>query len=361
MIGISLIASTSLASEASVIDANFIEPSIVNKAVYSAPFWLPSGHLQTIYPAVYVSSPKIEYRRERWELDDGDFMDVDWLDSENQEAPIVVLFHGLEGNSRSHYALALMSALKTKGWRGVVVHFRGCSGENNRLPRAYYAGDSADIEMALSRVKQTSSTAPVHAVGVSLGGNALLKWLGESADRASEIIQSAAAVSAPTDLAACAQALDNGLNRLLYTPSFVDSMRPKALEKARQFPGLLDEDKIKSAKTIREFDTYVTATLHGFEDADDYWAKNASKPWLPYIKIPTLILNAKNDPFIPAESLPNQSSVSDTVRLEITEEGGHVGFVSAPFPGNNDWLPEHLINYFQQYHEVSLTSTKHDE
>lgn len=135
--------------------------------------------------------------------------------------------------------------------------------------------------------------APVYAVGVSLGGNALLKWLGESGEHAAEIIESAAAISAPTDLAACGEALDKGLNRVLYTPMFVNSMRPKALEKARQFPGLLDEEKIKSAKTIREFDTYVTAKLHGFVDADDYWAKNAAKPWLPYIQIPTLILNAK--------------------------------------------------------------------
>ncbi|MDI1309505.1 MAG: hydrolase [Methylotenera sp.] len=329
-------------------------PSVAEEA-YSAPFWLPSGHLQTIYPAVITAKQQVKYRRERWELDDGDFMDVDWLDTENDNAkaidseskPTVVLFHGLEGSSKSHYALALMAHLQAKGWRGVVVHFRGCSGENNRLPRAYFAGDSADIEMALTRVKKTVGNAPVYAVGVSLGGNALLKWLGESGEHAAEIIQSAAAVSAPTDLAACGVALDKGLNRLLYTPMFVNSMRPKALEKARQFPGLLDEKKIKSALTIREFDTLVTAKLHGFVDADDYWAKNASKPWLPYIKVPTLILNAKNDPFIPAESLPDQSSVSNSVTLEVTEEGGHVGFISPPFPGNNNWLPQHIIHYFE--------------
>jgi predicted alpha/beta-fold hydrolase len=269
-----------------------------------------------------------------------------------------VLFHGLEGSSKSHYALALMANLQAKGWRGVVVHFRGCSGENNRLPRAYFAGDSADIEMALSRVKKTGGNAPVYAVGVSLGGNALLKWLGESGEHAAEIIESAAAISAPTDLAACGEALDKGLNRVLYTPMFVNSMRPKALEKARQFPGLLDEEKIKSVKTIREFDTYVTAKLHGFKDADDYWAKNAAKPWLPYIQIPTLILNAKNDPFIPVESLPDQTSVSSTVTLETTEEGGHVGFLSAPFPGNNNWLPQHIIHYFESL-QLKTTVTSH--
>ncbi len=333
----------------------FLATPSVAEETYSAPFWLPSGHLQTIYPAVFAPKEKVQYRRERWELDDGDFMDVDWIDNfksdrkdlKNDHMPTVVLFHGLEGSSKSHYALALMANLKAKGWHGVVVHFRGCSGENNRLPRAYFAGDSADIEMALSRVKKTVGNAPVYAVGVSLGGNALLKWLGESGEHAAEIIESAAAISAPADLAASGEALDTGLNRILYTPMFVNSMRPKALEKAHQFPGLLDEEKIKSARTIREFDTYVTAKLHGFKDADDYWAKNAAKPWLPYIKIPTLMLNSKNDPFIPAESLPDQSSVSEAMTLEITEEGGHVGFVSSPFPGNNNWLPQHIIHYFE--------------
>ncbi len=323
---------------------------------YSAPFWLPSGHLQTIYPAVIASTPDVEYRRERWELDDGDFIDVDWLDSENPKTPIVVLFHGLEGNSHSHYALSLMATLKAMGWRGVVIHFRGCSGENNRLPRAYFAGDSAEIEMALSRVKQSSPDAPMYAIGVSLGGNALLKWLGEYADHSAELIQAAAAVSAPMDLGACGRALDTGLNRLLYTPMFIASMRPKALAKAEQFPGLLDEEKIKSAKTIEEFDTYVTAKLHGFKDADDYWSKNASKPWLPYIKVPTLIMSAKNDPFIPAESLPDAAAVSSLVTLEVTEEGGHVGYLAAPFPGRLDWLPAHIISYFEQQNEPSTPS-----
>lgn len=334
-------------------------PSYAADYAYSAPFWLPGGHLQTIFSSVLASSPEVPYRRERWELDDGDFMDVDWLDADDESAPVVVLFHGLEGNSHSHYALALMAELKAKGWRGVVVHFRGCSGENNRLPRAYFAGDSADIEMALNRVRQAAPQSAIYAVGVSLGGNALLKWLGEAGNHAGQIIKAAAAVSAPMDLGACGRALDQGLNHWLYTPRFIESMRPKALEKAHQFPGLLDEEKIKSASTIEEFDTYVTAKLHGFQDADDYWAKNASKPWLPYIAIPTLILNAKNDPFIPADSLPDQSGVSDLVTLEITEEGGHVGFITSPFPGHIDWLPKHLFDYFNRLH-AGFVSSIHD-
>lgn len=326
-------------------------PSCYAQEPYRAPIWLPGGHLQTIYPAAFAAAPMVQYRRERWELDDGDFMDVDWLDTYQairNSLPIVVLFHGLEGNSQSHYALKLMSALQAKGWRGVVVHFRGCSGENNRLPRAYYAGDSTDIEMALKRIKQNAPEAPVYAVGVSLGGNALLKWLGESGESAKEMIHSAAAVSAPMDLAACGKALDSGLNRIFYVPRFLPSMRSKALDKARKFPGLLDEDKVSNAGTIREFDTYVTAKLHGFKNADDYWEKNAAKPWLQHIKVPTLILNAKNDPFIPSESLPNSSEISTSVTLEISEEGGHVGFLDSSSLSEEGWLPVRLLDYFEQ-------------
>ena len=341
-------------------------PATTTAEPYSAPFWLPGGHLQTIYPALFATVPAVQYRRERWELDDGDFVDVDWIDNtsltnkvagenavDNAQAtlaentPIVVLFHGLEGNSQSQYAKALMSATKGKGWRGVVIHFRGCSGEPNRLPRVYYAGDTPEIERMLSRVRAGAPEAKIYAVGVSLGGNALLKWLGESGEHANSVITKAAAVSAPMDLIESANALDKGFNRLVYTPRFVDSMRPKALAMSQRFPGLLDDEKIKSAKTIHDIDGAVTAVLYGAESADDYYAKNASKPWLDKITLPALIINAKNDPFMPAEFLPTQAEVSPTVTLEYTEEGGHVGFLTSPFPGHVEWLPKHLLEFFE--------------
>ena len=327
----------------------------VYAAAYSAPFWLPGGDLQTIYAATLNPVPKVDYRRERWELPDGDFVDVDWLDvnvinaslvdndaSHHASSPIVVLFHGLEGNSQSAYARLLMSAAKAKGWRGVVIHFRGCSGEPNRLPRVYYAGDTAEIEALLSRVRNHEPSAPIYAVGVSLGGNALLKWLGEKGDKAASVIDKAIAVSAPIDLAASAAALDKGLNRLIYTPMFVDSMRPKALAMAQRFPGLLSEEKIKAARTIHDIDNAVTAVLYGAVDAEEYYAKNASKPWLPFIRLPTLILNAKNDPFIPASTLPTPTEVSASVVLEYPETGGHAGF-----PGDNHWFATHLLEFLQ--------------
>lgn len=319
------------------------------EVAFSSPFWLPTGHLQTIYPALLVSPENVTYRRERWELDDGDFIDVDWVNADDlpsSNQPTVVLFHGLEGSSQSNYSKALMAEVAAKGWRGVVIHFRGCSGEPNRLPRAYFAGDTAEIEMMLSRVKSEVGSSPIYAVGVSLGGNALLKWLGEEGAHAEQLVVKAAAVSAPMDLGASADALDSGLDRLFYTPMFVKSMKAKALAKAQQFPDILDVEKIQNATTIHEVDRYVTAVLHGFKDEVDYYAKNAAKPWLPQITVPTLIINAKNDPFIPAKSLPTQTEVSSAVILEYTDEGGHVGFVHAPFPGHIDWLPKHLLSFF---------------
>ena len=322
-------------------------------AAYSAPFWLPGGHLQTIYAATWASAPKVDYRRERWELPDGDFVDVDWVNYlvnskvANDKIPVVVLFHGLEGNSQSGYARSLMAAVKEKGWHGVVIHFRGCSGEPNRLPRVYYAGDTPEMQLLLSRVQEHLPQAPIYAVGVSLGANALLKWLGESGEEAKYIVSKAVAVSAPMDLAASATALDTGLNRIIYTPRFVDSMQPKALNMIARFPdlqskGLLDPEKIKAAKTIHAIDSAVTAKLYGAKDVEDYYAKNASKPWLTHIRLPTLILNAKNDPFVPEETLPGTAEVSQSVTLEYPETGGHVGF-----PGRDNWLPKRILEFFK--------------
>jgi predicted alpha/beta-fold hydrolase len=312
---------------------------------YAAPSWLPGGHLQTIYASLFITAPQVGYRRERWELPDGDFLDLDWVDGE-KNTPVVVLFHGLEGSSRSYYARDLMHALRMRGWNGVVANFRGCSGEDNRLPRAYFAGDSEEIERILRHVKAQHPTQPLYAVGVSLGGNALLKWLGENGEAARDLVARAAAVSAPLDLTAAGYALDSGFNRHVYTARFLATLKAKSLRKAGKFPGLLDADAIRASTTFREFDTLVTARLHGFVDADDYWLKASSKPWLKSIRVPTLVLNAKNDPFLPASALPAADDVSAAVTLEQPDSGGHVAFPNAPFPGNIDWLPRRLLKHF---------------
>src|SRR5512139_39398 len=314
-------------------------------SAYRAPFWLPGGHLQTLYASLFIRVPPVAYRRERLELADGDFLDFDWVDGRTS-APVVVLFHGLEGSADSHYARGLMAQVRARGWHGVVAHFRGCSGEDNRLPRAYFAGDSADIERMLRHVRTRHPDAPVHAVGVSLGGNALLKWLGEQGDAAGALVDRAAGVSAPLDLAAAGHALDRGFNRRVYTARFLATLKRKALAKARRFPGLLDAKAIAAATTFREFDTLVTARLHGFRDADDYWLRVSSKPLLQFVAVPTLVINAKNDPVLPAWSLPTPAEVGSAVTLEQPETGGHVAFPSGPFPGNLDWLPQRLMQHF---------------
>jgi len=315
-------------------------------ADYLAPRWLAGAHAQTIYPALF-GPPAVPFRRERIDTPDGDFVDFDWQDAEGAAAgtPTVVLFHGLEGNSSSHYARALMRRLRAIGWRGVVPHFRGCSGEPNRLPRAYHSGDYAEIGWMLAAVRTRAPAAPLYAVGVSLGGSALLNWLGRERERALSTLVAAAAVSAPLDLAAAGTAIGQGFNRI-YARHFLSTLVPKALAMAQRFPGALDVKAIRKATSMRAFDDVVTAPLHGFGGADDYWRRASSKPWLDGVAVPTLVLNARNDPFIPASSLPGTESVSRAVTLEQPLHGGHAGFAMSPFPGSLDWLPSRLLQFF---------------
>jgi predicted alpha/beta-fold hydrolase len=319
---------------------------------YRAPWWLPGGHAQTIYAALLLSRARGAYRRERWETPDGDFIDLDWVDGSRGsrvegrgDEPLVVLFHGLEGSSRSQYALNLMGAARERGMRGVVVHFRGCSGELNRLPRAYHSGDAREIDWILRRLRAQNAAAALCAVGVSLGGNALLKWLGETGASATEVVDRAAAVSAPVDLVVAGDALGEGFN-LVYTWNFLATLKRKALAKHSMYPCLFDAVRVRAASTLREFDDLVTAPLHGFRNTDDYWTRASSKSGLKNIRVPTLVINARNDPFLPAMALPEPGAVSAAVTLEQPEEGGHVGFVSGAFPGNLGWLTRRLLEFF---------------
>jgi len=315
-------------------------------ATYRAPRWLAGGHAQTIWP-YRLRRPQVPLRRERVETGDGDFWDFDWLAAPAaDDAPVVVLFHGLEGGSRSHYARALLAEVARVGWRGVVPHFRGCGGEPNRLPRAYHSGDHEEIGAMLAAIRRSvTATTRVYAVGVSLGGSALLNWLGRAGSDASRTLAAAAAVSAPLDLMAAGIAINQGLNRI-YTVHFLLTLKPKSLAIAHRFPGLLDPKKIRRARTMWDFDDVVTAPLHGFAGTRDYWTRASSKPWLREIRLPTLVLNARNDPFIPHRSLPASRDVSRWVLLEQPRHGGHVGFAHGAFPGRIDWLPARLLHYF---------------
>ncbi len=308
---------------------------------YSAPRWLPSGHLQTIYPAVCIAKPQVNYRRERWDAPDGDFVDIDFVDGVPGR-PFVVLFHGLEGSSNSHYARAMMAQVAARGWSGAVPHFRGCSGEPNRAPRFYHSGDAGEVDWIVRRLRQRVA-GRFYAVGISLGGNALLRWLGESQHGAG-FIDAACAVSAPLDLARGGDALSRGVNRI-YTRMFLQTLKPKCLSKLEQYPGLFNRDAMLAARDLYEFDNVVTAPLHGYRDTDDYWNRASAKHVLTDITVRTLVLNARNDPFLPGQHLPRAASTS--VTLDYPEHGGHVGFANGGLPGRIDWLPQRLIAFLE--------------
>ncbi len=323
-----------------------------------APWWLPGGHAQTIIPARLISTPHVTYRRERWSTPDSDFIDLDWsTHPHDAEAPLVVMFHGLEGCSESHYARALTVTLAGRRWQGVIAHFRGCSGEMNLAPRFYHSGDSNEIDWILRRLHRehcAPTNRPLLVIGISLGGNALLRFLGERRQDA-DFVTAAAAVSAPLDLAAGGTALSRGFNRL-YTRMFLQTLKTKSVQKLKQYPGLFDANAMLNSRDLHAFDNVVTAPLHGYRNADDYWHRASSKLVLHDITTPTLVLNARNDPFLPASALPTVRDVSLAIRLEQPAHGGHVGFFARsagwrghlPPAGQRDWLPERALQFFER-------------
>jgi predicted alpha/beta-fold hydrolase len=320
-----------------------------------APCWLPGGQAQTVWPALFSRrhdpAAPIAYRRERHTTPDCDFIDIDWLDTvetgTGSGAGVLVLFHGLEGSSRSHYALAFADWARRHGWRYAVPHFRGCSGELNLAPRAYHSGDHAEIGWMLDRVRQAHPIGPLVAVGVSLGGNALLRWAEEAGGQAGAVVQAVASVCSPIDLAAAGHAIGLGLNRHLYTPMFLRTMKPKALAKLAQHPGLFDAGRLQRTRNLYEFDNLFTAPLHGFRDTEDYWRRASAKPRLAEIRIPALVVNARNDPFVPAWSLPAAHEVGRHVTLWHPDHGGHVGFASGPLPGDVRGLPRAVMGWMR--------------
>ncbi len=341
---------------------------------YRAPNWLIGGNAQTIWPALFsrrFTGPPPSFTRERWATPDGDFIDVDWLDGapgspgtstsppegvspalgrpdarldDTEAKPLLVLFHGLEGSSSSHYAQAFAHWARDHGWRFAVPHFRGCSGELNLAPRAYHSGDFEEIGWVLERMR-ARHTGRIAAVGASLGGNALLRWAEEAGESAARTVSAVCAVSSPIDLAAGGRAIGVGFNRQVYTRMFLRTMKPKALRKLAQHPGLFDRDKLLAARTLYEFDNVFTAPLHGFRDTDDYWARGSAKPQLHRIRIPALVLNARNDPFVPGHSLPHAGEVGSFVTLWQPQQGGHVGFPGGRWPGHVHTLPEQVMGW----------------
>ena len=320
---------------------------------YIAPRWLPGGNLQTIWPALYsrrVFGPHPHYTRERWATPDADFVDVDWLvrAADTPAKTLLVLFHGLEGSSRSHYAEAFADYAQSHDMAFAVPHFRGCSGELNQAPRAYHSGDYEEIDWVLERLRERHA-GNILAVGVSLGGNALLRWAQEKGHDASRVVSAVAAVCSPIDLAAGGWAIGRGFNRLVYTRMFLNTMKPKALQKLAQHPDLFKREALLAARTLYDFDNVFTAPLHGFKSTEDYWARASAKPHLHTIRIPTLVVNARNDPFVPAWCLPSQREVGDCVTLWQPAHGGHVGFPQGRIPGHVRSMPDAVGGWLAQH------------
>ncbi len=320
-------------------------------ALYQPPTWLPGGHLQTVWPACAAARPPVSYRREYWTTPDDDLIALDWCGpvlNTPGHRPLVVLLHGLEGSSQSHYARALMAQVAERDHAGVVIHFRGCGGSLNQAPRSYHSGDSEELDWILQRLRSLRQASgrdgPLWVAGVSLGGNVLLKWLGERGTDA-QFISSAVAVSPPQDLQAAAERLSRGLSRL-YLEHFLRSLRAKALAMLARHPGLLDRERVLQARSFFDFDNCVTGPLHGFAGAIDYWTRCSSRPFLAHITVPTLVINALNDPFLPAHALADARAVAPAVELEYPAAGGHVGFPVAG-PAALSWLPDRLYAFWE--------------
>ncbi len=310
-------------------------------AGFRPPWWSRNRHVQTIWGPLFRRA-RIPLRRERVTTRDGDFVDLDWVDGP-PGAPILVVLHGLEGSTRSHYVGGLLQGARARGWHAIALNFRSCSGEMNRLPRFYHSGDTEDLDEIVSVLRARHPDVALAAVGVSLGGNVLLKWLGEQGERAS--LDAAAAISVPFDLAACAAVLDRGFPRAVYTRNFLRTLRGKVRAKAVAYPGFVDVASAVRARTFAEYDEIVTAKLGGFASARDYWERSSSGPYLARIRRPTLLINALDDPFVPAHALPDVATLGPHVSAEFPAHGGHAGFLEGRPWSATSWAERRALEF----------------
>lgn len=296
---------------------------------YRAAWWVPGAHAQTLWGKFTRPRRPLPARIERWQTRDDDFLDIVRLDA-SPHRPRLFLLHGLEGSVRSPYVAGLLQVASEHDWGADMLIFRGCGEELNRAPRFYHSGETSDLEFALTRVLEEFPVAPVVLCGISLGGNVLLKWLGERGDTAPERVRAAAAVSVPFDLERGSRHISRGFSRV-YERHFLRTLRQKATAKLQQFPQLFDLHAVRAARTLYEFDNVVTAPVHGFRDAHDYYARSSSLQFLERIRRPTLLLSARDDPFLPEAVLDEVAEIAahnPWLRTEFHEHGGHVGFVT---------------------------------
>ena len=311
-------------------------------------WWLPGPHLQTLYGSLLRKAPSLQRSRERLWLDDGDFIDLDWHGPHEADAPLVLALHGLTGSSSSHYILGLQQQLAAQGWASVALNWRGCSGESNLLPRGYHSGVSEDLASVVAHVRAKRPMAPLYAVGYSLGGNVLLKYLGESSDSCP--LKGAVAVSVPFRLDQCADRIGIGFSKV-YQAHFMRELVAYVQTKRQAFAAgghaenlaaLERLGPLDGMRTFWDFDDRVTAPLHGFADVPDYYRRASSRYYLGGIRVPTLVIQSSDDPFIHANSVPQLDELSASTQLELLPHGGHVGFIGGS-PGRPDYYLERRI------------------
>ncbi|MCD8340253.1 MAG: alpha/beta fold hydrolase [Burkholderiales bacterium] len=320
------------------------------KSPYKAPFWAIGPHIQTVIPAELAKPPKVDYRREIWDTPDGDVVAVDWAPSEHlpENAPVLLHLHGLEGSSHSKYALATMDACVKRGVRGLVFNYRSCGGLDNKKVRSYTAADDAEWDWVLQKLKTQYPNSKIYAFGVSLGANNLLHWLGTRKEKARELVNAVVAVSAPMDLVDGFKRLHQGFSRL-YELNFIFPLRKKAFEKLRRFPGCFDDSELHSIWSMEKYDDVITARINNFKNGHEYYQYCSSKPLLKYIRVPTLVIHALNDPIVGGDWVPTADEVSEDVVLEYSKDGGHCGFPIGRFPGSLGYLPSRTLDFCLQH------------
>ena len=314
-------------------------------------WWCRGAHAQTIWGSLLRPAHPVARHRQRWELPDGDFLDVDHVAGASG-TPILIVLHGLEGSTRSRPVAGLLAAAERRGWRALGINFRSCSGTPNRLRRSYHGGDTADLAWIIHRTISEHPDSPILGVGLSLGGNVLLKYLGEQGDALPPAVRAAVAISTPFELAESVRALDQGFS-WVYMARMVRRLKHKTRAKLTQYPDLVDRRALAAVRTIAEFDEVVTAPVHGFRSAADYWRASSSAAFLPKIRRPTLLINAADDPFFPEDALPRAAvSANRFLTAEFTDHGGHLGFLTGPWPGwPACWAEQRALQFLAPYAE----------
>ena len=334
---------------------------MIIQSTFTPPRWLRNPHVQTIWPLLFRAKNTLTYDKQRLELPDGDFVDIFWCEPQNSSStsshipshlpsdkksqPIVIVSHGMGGCFESHYIPGLIKSLLRENYRIAFLHARGCSGEPNRLPVSFHAADTSELNHLVACIKTQYPEAPLAAVGFSLGGSVLLKWLAETSSQ--QLLNAATALSVPFELSATAETLNQGFS-LIYQSYLLKRLKYLAIEKSHFHPAPLSISKIKSVKSLRDYDDKMTAKINGFGDVDTYYRIASCRQYLADIQTPTLIINAVDDPFVPQHSLPTDHELGSGVTLELSALGGHVGFLQSAFQDKRFFyqrVPQYLRSY----------------